>query len=98
MDHDAWEALTGPYVDDALPLEVRDAFERHAAGCAECSSSVFAQGAVRRRIHEARERAVASDAFRHRVYKRLLEDNPHIASEQGISNPSLLQLPIPMEP
>ncbi|MFM7319933.1 MAG: hypothetical protein ACKO5K_00225, partial [Armatimonadota bacterium] len=66
--------------------------------CAECALAIAAMVAVRRRLRDTAECTSASDAFRHRVFKRLLEDNPHVAPSPNATVADSYQLPIPMEP
>ena len=90
--------LIGPYVDDDLPREARRRVEEHLLTCPTCAWEAQTQRLTRDRLREGAGEAVASDALRARLLRRLFADNPHCADpEPAQSDASQIRLPISLE-
>jgi anti-sigma factor RsiW len=86
--------LLGPYVDNELPTESRRRVEAHLLACTTCAWDAHSMRIAKERLKGESEEVVASDAFRARVFGRLLADNPHVTgSEPETVSPEQFRLP-----
>lgn len=95
-DCEAIGALVGPYIDEDLPQEARRQVERHLLRCPGCAWEAQTLRLTRERLREGVGETIASDAFRSRVLRRLLLDNPHIGTETGMEEPAPEQYRLPI--
>ena len=76
MGCEAWRAELDRYVDGELSPEASGDLALHLKGCSACASEVLARVQLKRAVHSAGKRYVASNGLRTRIAARVTSKIP----------------------